>query len=296
MHHLQKNWQTLLKQPEVRDLAWAIFSPSLLDEKAAVKCMEAPFLGLDAASFGPFISHIQKLEKNPEPLRKMIQSANPKRLGDYFETLILYFLNQMPCCHKLEHKMVVKSGPKTVGEFDFLFYSEIVKKAIHWEVAVKFYLLDPSGQFRGLNPADTLSDKIITLSRQVSLPQKSEAKKFLTSHHFLPIESGVLIRGNLFYPLDEEGQYLPILHPGIAENHLFGWWDSINNEGWKKRTKAYRLMNLSRLNCLAPKVMETTPQPFIPQPGLVACMVEEDEQWVEKERGMLVPTNWPATV
>jgi len=293
MYHLQKNWQTLLKHPQVRDLAWAIFSPSLLDEKAAVKCMKGSFLGLDTASFDPFVSHIKKLDINPEPLLKIIRDANVRRLGDYFEVLIGYFLSHMPCCHKLEHNTVLKNGQKTVGEFDFLFYSDISQQMIHWETAVKFYLLDPSSQFRGLNPEDTLSHKIITLSRQVGLSQKSEAKKFLTSHNLLPIESGCLVKGNLFYPLDETGQYSTISTPGVSEEHLFGWWDSIDSPAWKERTKKYSLVQLSRLDWLAPRIYTEAPPPFTPTPGLVACLTEHEGEWIEIERGILAPKAWP---
>lgn len=316
-----KNWQQHIYHPIVRDLAWAIFSSSLLDEKSGLNVMTGHFLGIDNDQIELIISHLQKLNNNPAPLLSWLENNPAKKLGDYFEQLIWYWLTNTPGCHKLERSVIVQNHEQTVGEFDFLFFSEKTGSTIHWEVAVKFYLLcgnkDDYANYIGPNPQDTLESKISTFKKQLKLDQKADAKRFLISEQLLPIQSAGLIRGYLFYPLQKDMTVIPTYTSGIHEKHLYGWWDRLDGSLWKKHIlndSARRFIILPRLRRLAPCLFEENDPYFLENARrpdeLISSLATQTHQavmisslafddtlslWQEVERAVLVPQKWPTT-
>ena len=316
--YFSTRWPSILLHQNVRDLAWMIFSPSLLDHNSGLETMHESFLGISKNDVSAFITHLKKLNSSPEDLTNFLQIKQNikqnKRLGNYFEQLIQYWLSCTSSCHKLETHVVIQRQQETLGEFDFLFFSEQLKKTIHWEAAVKFYLLhgnkDDFASYIGPNPVDTLENKILTLKKQLTLSQRI-GRRFLESEHLLPIESACLVKGYIFYPLLADGTLVPTPTSGIAAKHLYGWWDRVDNEAWKKRCRdqnsGTRLLPLSRLAWLAPHLYSENDPYFnqnsftieaVPQlqtPCMLASFVLIDEVWQEVERGMLVSSNWPQT-
>ncbi|MEH6582944.1 MAG: DUF1853 family protein [Halioglobus sp.] len=127
------------KNPAVRDLAWACFSPPLLhsalleDETASVRNC-----GLTLTA--PRKRWLQALDSNPVPLLEHIAGIHSHRLGIYFEGLWHFFLNQDESIDLLAHNLPVRENGVTLGEFDCLYYCHQRLGHFHLELAVKFFL------------------------------------------------------------------------------------------------------------------------------------------------------------
>ena len=77
------------KHKTVRDLAWAVSSNGLLNDRLTVK------ESLLREEYQKFIAQLSQLDEDPKLLIEFLETKNIKRLGHYFEQLI--FLN----CYKL---------------------------------------------------------------------------------------------------------------------------------------------------------------------------------------------------
>ncbi len=227
------------RHPVVRDLAWVMASPGLLQTAP-----ERQALVTDDWCRGLYIAHenhLQALDENPAPLLSALSHCKSHRLGIYFECLLRYWLKTVLCVQQLQHNVPVfqpqkTGGRRTLGEFDFLFRVDEKKPVQHWEATVKFYLqkTDDKGNPCWIGPAD--QDRLdIKLNRlfhhQLELASFPEAKKCLLHMDIWPVQSAAFIKGYLFYPLDEAGKFYPesvdvvALAPcELSENHHKGWW------------------------------------------------------------------------
>ena len=168
----------------MRDLAWTIQSPGLLDP--AYKQYQ-PSPGGDGAARPvaaviddgwcerQFLQHrqwLRGLDADPRGLIEWLKPhydsfgkplSNP-RLGYYFESLVEFWLRYGCAYQPLIAHLPVKDAQRTVGEFDYLFMDSARQAVQHWEVAVKFYLHheDANGRilWYGPNPRDRLDLKL----------------------------------------------------------------------------------------------------------------------------------------
>jgi uncharacterized protein len=306
---LYKHWLEVLDNPHVRDLAWALFSPNLLDSSCGVDVMEDEFLGVTKEAQKNFTGNLKQLDLDPKRLLTLLQEVKPQKLGDYFEALILFWLQQLSCCYKIEQGLLIKEERKTFGELDFVFFSDALASNVHYEVAVKFFLLngdwDDFGSYIGPNPIDTLEKKIITLRKQLSVFKRPQAKLFLEQQKLLPLVAQALVKGYIFYPLKKDATFEKTPTKGISKDHLSGWWARLEDSSWKERALPYRLLPLDRLEWLSPrrfpkddteflqKSMTVTGLRPIKPPSLIALFLQKDEWWEEQERGFLVSREWP---
>lgn len=122
----------------MRDLCWALAPENdLLAELAPYERF------VPVAAPAAVAEWLRELDRNPAPIIAAV--AGPKRLGFYFERLLLFYLRCGPHPHGelLDHNRVVyaidnRQAKITVGELDFLLQQGDVN--CHIEVAVKFYL------------------------------------------------------------------------------------------------------------------------------------------------------------
>jgi len=137
----------------VRDLVWAINSPPLLRSDGSD---HVPGLNPDAI--------------DPEHLTAFCAERSEHRVGHYFENLIHYWLKHIRRVEIIAHRLPVRDEEKTLGELDFIFRDE-AGRLVHWEVAVKFYLVTAEDPPRHLGPntSDSLARKALRL-RQHQLP------------------------------------------------------------------------------------------------------------------------------
>lgn len=216
------------RHPVVRDLAWVLASPPLLQPGGATPRWLNEAWGERA--FRASTDWLAALERHPAPLHDVL-AKRPGRLGTYFETLLAFWLGWPgnPLYRLVGHNLPVRSRNRTLGELDFLVEDRASGELQHWEVAVKFYLgVAPGGDYAswiGPGLKDRLDLKVAHLVRhQLGLTARPEAAGLLR-HLGLPMPTPVcLLRGRLFYPPGVRlGDWSPA---AAAPGHSTGWWMS----------------------------------------------------------------------
>jgi hypothetical protein len=204
-----------LKHKKVRDLAWAISSPMLLEtnhtDYEPLKVTDVWCQKL----FTRHLEHLSALDQDPSPLLKYLATRmQSRRLGIYFESLVGYFLQHMLHATELRPNVPVRKDGITLGEFDFLFREPGRATLVHWETAVKFYL--NSGNFfygpRGKDMLHLKLEKIFT--KQLQLAQKTDLGELAPE---------AFVKGMLFYSIQSDWLHQPA-SMGLSKNHERGWW------------------------------------------------------------------------
>jgi len=308
--------------PVVRDLAWVMASPGLL--QAAPEGQALVTDDWCRHVYTTHENHLRQLDENPAPLLDALSKCKSHRLGIYFECLLHYWLKTVLCVQQLKHNVPVfqlqeTGGKRTLGEFDFLFRAAEQKSVQHWEATVKFYLqkTDDNGQSCWVGPGnrDRFDIKLDRLFRhQLKLPDFPEAQACLMRMGAGPARSAAFIKGYLFYPLDETGAFFPeqvdavTLAPyGLSASHHKGWWLH-----WKKMpvpvtTVDPRWVVLPKLRWLSPvchepaeatlmdinALMEHCETHFRYQdsPLLVAELSWQSPVWLEVSRGFVLASS-----
>ncbi len=288
-----------LSDPHVRDLAWLLDAPDLLDPDAEQWHGKIASLSSHAATDAQ--QWLVALDRAPAILHAYLDLHAFTRLGHYAEKLMAFYFR-----HKgwlVAHGLQVRTGKnETVGEFDFLLREG--GRLLHWEFATKFYLLytksglPHAGYFIGPNLADTLEAKMRKiLLRQLALAQHPAAQIHLPQ----PLDSAqALIKGWLFYPLKNPQ---PVQMPGVSDNHCRGFWCSLAE---LDLMEGERYIVLPRLRWLAPAkacadqalsrqdLEEALSRHFAQDntPVLVAVLDLDDGYAIESRRGFIVPDDW----
>jgi uncharacterized protein len=224
---------------EWRDLQWLLNSPSLLAESSVAsqalsnsELITQSIRGLEAdlASNQALQDWLQALRQSPEPLLQFIaehRSQTPVlRLGRYAERLLEFYLRHGPT-HRLEAANIAlrrsqassaNADHTTVGEIDFLL-RDAQGQALHWELAVKYFLCHASGptaqaqDFIGPDRAETLESKLHKLQRQL-------AHQAPPPWHTERWQPQLFARGYMFYRWAAAIPCCAALHP----EHLKAWW------------------------------------------------------------------------
>lgn len=182
------------RHAQVRDLAWAGFSPPLL-RTDTIRGARLP-----CSRF--WRQHLAELDQTPAPLLAFLDTRTDSRLGLYYEALWHYLLENDPDIDLVAHNYPVRDGGKTVGEFDCLFWSALERRHIHLELAVKFYLGVPaSGIWLGPGQRDQLDVKLDRLlNHQSRLADHPAAREALLALGIDRCERRIDIKGYLFQP------------------------------------------------------------------------------------------------
>ncbi len=128
-----------LHDPAVRDLAWVIGSPSLVNASYPAYLNRVVDDAWCNAQLQRSTAWLAGLDQKPLPLHQFIAARPTRRLGYYFETLIAFWLTHMPDTQIIATNLQVQDEQRTVGEYDFLFRNASAE-VCHWEAAIKFYL------------------------------------------------------------------------------------------------------------------------------------------------------------
>ncbi|CAA0107552.1 Uncharacterised protein [BD1-7 clade bacterium] len=193
-----------LRHPNVRDLFWAVASPEMMVQHAHNSLTVLP----DADWF-------LALDRSPQALEAHLQQRNLWMLGTYFEALWEFYLTNNPNTQLLAKNVQVfveRNGrPATLGEIDFVYFCHQRRKAIHLEVAVKYYMFvgqDEQGSTSDLDHwigpqcNDRLDIKYKKLiGRQSTIAQTQEGKRALAELGIGECESEIALKGFLFYPI-----------------------------------------------------------------------------------------------
>ncbi len=276
----------------VDDLIWAINSPSLISN-----------VFLDSGGEEKLQGGVQPIEVGDisrEHLGEFIKSSKDRRVGRYFERLMLYWLTHVRQVKMVAHGLQIRDGNQTLGEIDFLFSDE-QQLLNHWEVAIKFYLYDPE-HFRngshhlGPNATDNFEAKTNRMFEHQLLQSQRDFPEVAIRRAF--------VKGRIFYPMEMTGK--SVAPARLAEDHLTGWW-----------IRDSELARLQRPNCMyrirekphwldGARACEGSlqmPEEFVRQlsehfdsegyPVYVSQFQLTDEGMRESSCGFVVPDAWP---
>ncbi|MDF9618849.1 DUF1853 family protein [Pseudomonas entomophila] len=293
-----------LRQPAVRDLAWAVLSPPLLDDACAPQ--RHP---LSASAWaddpGQLADWLRALDHDPTVLLDWLSRLTSRRLGLYYEALWQFALLQAPGVELLAANLAIRDGGRTLGELDIVLRDR--EGAHHLELAIKLYLGPPSGdgsdpdQWLGPGCHDRLGRKLAHLT-QHQLPMSSgpQSHAVLAGLGLDQVQAHLWLGGYLFYPHTGRTQEPSGANPGHLRG---GWmrhgeWNVADNSCWQP---------LSRQAWLAPARIETSAcwstERFAAwreglEPDAHAHLLTRLEQqaqghWEEVERMFLVADGWP---
>lgn len=213
-----------LTQPAVRDLAWALVSPPLLDQASTWQrypLAESPW----AHEPGLLADWLLRQDQEPAPLLAWLSRSSIRRLGLYYERLWQFALHAAPGVEILAANLPIRQSGHTLGELDLLLRD--ASGVHHLELAIKFYLGKPSAnqvgptQWIGPGSHDRLDLKLDHLvSRQLPLSAHPQARPALDALTRETIKAGMWVGGYLFYPQFGHCEPPDGVHP---DHHRGGW-------------------------------------------------------------------------
>lgn len=300
-----------LQDAAVRDLAWVIASPGLLDAS------HLPYAGkvVDDAWCKTQIelnaAWLKSLDASPHELHEFIAAHPTRRLGHYFETLLTFWLKHQPQVQIVATNLQVQHEQRTLGEYDFLFQGADAE-VYHWEAAVKFYLQqEPVAKqhaFIGPGTRDRLDLKLNKVFQQQLMLGLTTA-----GQQALPAGIGItktqaFIKGYLFYHGSNKHNGESI--EGVSPAHLTGWWVRHALEKIPMLDPKSHWLILPRLAWLAPaRVKESTAvmdsstlqqnlqEHFnLHQDAILIFEVTQIStgEYIEISRGFVVSETWPS--
>ena len=309
-----------LRHPRVRDLAWCVFSSSIL---------QAPQADIEASQLTPSseeLSYLQQLDNDPTPLINWLEQCPSPRLGFIFEHYWKFWWQQLPADIETRYNLQIHHNGRTQGELDALFYSKTQSLLIHRELAVKFYLALPSKRleedFRptqnialiGPNVRDRLDLKVFQLiNKQLAQLHQTETLKHLPADwHWDQLQRQLVIRGRLFTPIPNENKALNLdEYEYLSREADLGHWLTLSNiellpgTCWLplRRDQWFAPIHLEHSSSLNNSLLTlgALHQQLIHhfhqsgQPLQVAAMSATPDGWREIQRCFVVPDQWPAT-
>lgn len=278
--------------PKVRDLAWALGSPSLIEHQANI-----PMLSSDwwTQEFVFAQDWLRELDKNPSILLSYLDPNRGKRIGLAFEDLLRCWLDWHPNYTCLASDMAIYDNKRTVGAFDFLIQTPL--DILHLEVAVKFYLcLDNSELWHnwiGPSRKDHLGKKLRKMKdHQLQLLLTEMGQESLKKHHLpQPTKIRGTIKGIFFQYWGSE-EILP------KNGHVVdGVWMFADDfiDVYRGCEPQCRFVERKRPDWLAPlqKIdVDDWKIEDILVPKMFSQMIYIDSIWREELRIMVVPNHW----
>lgn len=295
---------------EVANLLWCAASTPLLEASLFPNCEL-----VDANWFNPHdpsvLKWLKDLDANPEELKAFLYDGVTRPLGKHFERYLSFWLSKSPFTELLSENLQVRSGQRTIGEFDFIFRDLRSDVVYHMEAACKFYLGTGKRQLDGwIGPSarDRLHLKVATLQRQLNLAQIPEGRECLEKLGIPAPRPLLLTRGYLFH------HYRALFHAtcpqGIHPQYQAGWWlrsselaDFFSGEGLyailpKSDWLATWHSALPEDSLSSARQMHEKCRTYLAD-GRKALMVVQIEAasngYLEQSRGFVVPEEWPNT-
>ena len=296
-----------LRDPTVRDLAWVIGSPGLLDASHPAYHRQVVDDAWCSAQLQASAAWLAALDLAPLPLHNYIAARPTRRLGHYFEALIKFWLTHMPDTQLIATNLQVQDEQRTLGEYDFLFRDNSAA-VCHWEAAVKFYLqqepLAEQRAFIGPGTRDRLDLKLDKVFQHQLVLGHTHAGQQALPQGITLDRTQAFIKGYLFYHASTFSK----LAAGVSAAHLSGWWVRHTLEKLPQTSADSRWIILPRLHWLAPARLEDDASVMTyaalgsrldehfsrsNDAVLVFEMARAAGEWHEKSRGFVVCSTWP---
>ena len=292
-----ENTLNQLCRPEVRDLAWACFSPPLLHSQLLGSSAPA-----DNCQF-PLTPErrlwLKRLDENPAPLLQALAACNSSRLGIYFESLWQFFLASDPHVELLAHNLPVREGGKTLGEFDIIYFCHRRQRHVHLELALKFYLCGPGldgsewHHWLGPNSKDRLDLKLAhMLEHQIQLSQLPAATPVLAELGVKQPLRELEIKGRLYH-YHQTSAALPPAYNSQLPMHQ--WAYARDAETLLQPSRHLALAREQWLAPLAHGRLDTSGPQTQPLPNKAQQFAVTDCAQMERHRLFLVANDWPQT-
>ncbi|MCO6413321.1 MAG: DUF1853 family protein [Thiogranum sp.] len=285
------------RNPLVRDLAWSLRSPPLLQR------IDRGVRWLDAEWFEQVTDHysdyLLQLDSRPQALAELVNNRKDRRLGNYFETLWRFWLTTGDRYRLLYANLPLRSGERTLGEFDFLVRDTQTGRTLHWEVAVKFYLgrgnLPDPANWWGPARRDRLDIKTQRLLiHQSRLSRHEQARKLLAQLDVQVDESWLILKGRLHYPWGRSGPAPHGSHPG----HLRGFWlhqsaaPQLEGSSWLVLERHQWLAPVTAVDAAACMTCDALLRHWKRHPLQRPLCIARISDGSEVERGFVVPDDW----
>jgi hypothetical protein len=296
---------------EVRDLAWACFSPPLLH--IGKLAMPDQMIGACALRLTDRRRQwLTQLDGDPTPLLEHLAQRPTHRLGLYFEHLWHFFLHEDAATELVAHNVPLHDGSRTLGEFDCLYYCRERRRHVHLELAVKFFLglshpvSSASGnpsEWLGPDNRDRLDLKLDQLlQRQILLAEQPAARPLLDDLGIDQLDREIALKGYLF----QQTAGTPAPPPAFNHQNTLSHWVRLDALDRFIAAHAYTtFMRLPKMQWLSDaqtndqeKVMSvatmraTVARYFESEqyPLMIAAL---DNRQHESARFFVTPTQWP---
>jgi len=215
------------KHQSVRDLAWAVSSPPLVS-KLTDSCLW-PESEWFQQLYEQSLPWLLAVDDDPAELDALIAEQKDRRLGKYFETLWLFWLRHNQRYQLIENNLQVIIDGETLGEIDFIVFDKVLKKVMHWELAVKFYLgvgdTSEMSHWHGPNLRDRLDIKVEhLLHRQSVITRDLRVAQWLKQRGIQIDKCAVILKGRLYYPWPQNVSQGFISPEQSGADHLRGYW------------------------------------------------------------------------
>ncbi len=301
------------KNKVVRDLAWIIASPPLLNNINHLQ------LFFDHSyyknEYNKFADRLDDLDGNPQELVDHIDERNTHLLGKYFESLVEYWLTKSEDKELLAHNLQVFQGRNTIGEFDFVYRDLTDEKVYHLECAGKFYISHKNSNelsnFIGPNSVDNLERKVKKIvNDQISLGETEAGKEALFIEGIeKEVTPKILLKGYLFYYADLFFNEIITIPQNAEPDHPKGWWIHKKDIDYFFSRHNSKWIIIERMNWIS-KVFELNQKKILSNneiisrlkkyfadntyPLLIAEVAQnKNEEYEEVSRGFVVHDTWP---
>lgn len=296
-----------LRQPAVRDLAWALLSPPLLAQVSWPQRhpLKASRWGQQPAALADWLL---ALDAHSQALTQWLSQSSVRRLGLYYERLWQFALHAAPDIEVLVANLPIRQQGHTLGELDMLLRDD--EGVHHLELAIKLYLGQPTcsgtdlAHWLGPGSHDRLDIKLAHMGQhQLPLSSSTQAQQRLAELDIHQPQAAMWLAGYLFYPWQQayaaprrsnlihlRGRWLHRADWGDFAAHNPGCWQPLPRHAWlaPARLEVQQLWAGERLT----QWLAALPDDANAQ-LLVRVLEGPQHAWLEAERVFLVNDRWP---